>query len=387
MFLAVLWAFVSGQYSDTVFWGIVVTAFGLILGFMTGTLTTVLQVRMQMKWASLPLVLGKIVSSGYMVGALLAGLPFVHLLLAGVLGNLVVLFFTYRAVARETEIFFACDVQYWKQLFVTAFPYGLSLILSTLYFRLDAVMLFQMKTSHEVGLYGVPLRVLEIANIIPVIFLNTVLPTMTRFAGENKLTELRQVLQKSWDVLTVLSFGMAAFVIALPGAIILFVASKDFAESALPLSILMVGLVFSFLNSLFSFLLIAYGKQARMLIVNAFVLLFKAISNWYLIPLFGIVGVSITSSLAEGIVLVATYFIICRYFEPHLSLVNTFKIFICALGLAFTAFFVYSELFAILGSFAVAFALAAVCSGLVYVVLLFALRAVTKSEILSLLGR
>jgi hypothetical protein len=95
----------------------------------------------------------------------------------------------------------------------------------------------------------------------------------------------------------------------------------------------------------------------------------------------------VTSSLAEGIVLVATYFIICRYFEPHLSLRNTFKILISALGLGCTAFWVYNQMFIASHSFALSFAVSIVCAGCVYIAFLFGLRAVTKSEIQSLLAR
>ncbi|MEA3304189.1 MAG: polysaccharide biosynthesis C-terminal domain-containing protein [Patescibacteria group bacterium] len=305
-----------------------ITAGALFFAFMTGTLTTVLQVQMKMQRAAGPLVIGKIISTGYLAYSILHEFSFEHLLLAGLIGNIFVFALTYYYAAQESVIRVEFDKEYWMHVVRTALPYGLALILSTIYFRIDSIMLFEMRGADEVGIYGVPMRILEIVNIIPIIFLNTVLPAMTQFAQQENKEKLSSMMQKSWDILVFLSFPLAAGSIALALPLILFVSSPEFAPSVDPMRILMFAMIFSFLNSVFAFILVALGRQAKMLYVNGVVVIFNVVANYFAITHYGYMGAAVTSVLSEFFVLAANAAIVYYYFPFVFSWLRTAKIFI-----------------------------------------------------------
>jgi O-antigen/teichoic acid export membrane protein len=55
------------------------------------------------------------------------------------------------------------DVPYWKRLFLESLPLGLALVINTIYFRVDALLLSILKESDDIGIYGVAYRFFETA--------------------------------------------------------------------------------------------------------------------------------------------------------------------------------------------------------------------------------
>ena len=192
MTFAVLVVFLIPKYSDTVIpIGVLIATLATIFTLLNGTVSSVLQVHLKMQYATIGLVLGKIVSVSYM--AIVAYILFTqdltsgfnHLLWAGVLGNAVMFAITSHYVRRFSKIVYRFDFSFWKKILITSLPYGVALVLNTIYFRLDVILMTlilphtqilsdgsincpqAMCGDTEVGLYGVAMRFLEMLVIIP----------------------------------------------------------------------------------------------------------------------------------------------------------------------------------------------------------------------------
>lgn len=415
MVLAILTVFLVPRYSDTLIpLGVLIATLATLITLLNGTISSVLQVHLKMQYTTIGLVLGKIVSVLYMgwvayfafTGDLVAG--FYHLLWAGVLGNLVMFIITAYYVRRYCKITYKFDFSYWKKIFTTSLPFGVALILSTIYFRLDVILmtfilphsqslanpevecLKTLCSDTEIGLYGVAMRMLEMLVIIPIYFMNSVLPVMTRYIEEQS-EKIRNLIQYSFDFLfaTGIPILVGGFILARP--IIHFISDSEFVSgnvfaygSDLAVRILMFAMLFSFVNVLFGFTLVVLNKQVKLMYINAGAVLFNLIGNILVIPIWGFRGAAVTSVLSEIIILIFTYWVAQKVLGFHLSVRTFIRTFFAAfvMGLAVWGGFVLMADMWFVWQLAVLVPL----GGLVYLLFMFKTKAITP-EMIALLRK
>ena len=242
MGLAAIVVFLIPSYSDTVIpMGVLIATLATIFTLLNGTVSTVLQVHLKMQYATIGLIIGKFASVAYIFAVVYylfatdTVIGFEHLLWAGVLGNFVMLGITTYFTRKYTKITYEFDFAFWKKIFITALPYGVALVLNNIYFRLD-VLLMTIILPHtevladgttscaaeicgdtEAGLYGVGMRFLEMLIIIPIYYMNSVLPVMTRFLEDQK-DKVRKIIQYSFDFLvaTAMPILVGGFILSVP---------------------------------------------------------------------------------------------------------------------------------------------------------------------------
>lgn len=351
MSLAVLSIFllpmVSAKYnSEYVSIGVMIAVFSTFFTIINGTMTSILQAKLKMFYSMLAQMLGKIIIFSYMLFTVFYIFPkdphqgFVHILLAGVIGNFCMMVYTYFQSKKLVKIKIRFDWDYYKEILLKSLPYGLALILNTIYFRIDSVILYIMKGPIEVGVYGVAMRILEIISAIPLYFMNSVLPSLSK-SIHNKDGEHQSIIQISFDVLVIMSLPVliGGFVLAYP--IIFAIASPEFLSrvpegfygSDIALQILMFATVFQFLNTLFVFTIIAIDKQSKILMINSIVVLFNIISNIIVIPYYGFRGAAVTSILSEAFILIFAYLIVKQHLSFNINIKRFIKSLFCAIGM------------------------------------------------------
>ena len=350
------------KYADSyVSQGIWLVAITTGFSLLTGTLSSVLQYKLKMLYATIALTLGKIINVGFIaltVYVLASGnieTGFTYLLYAGVIASIFNLFLIILYVRKQTKIYVDFNWQYTRELVFKSLPLGLSLVLSTIYFKIDVVLLGLIRNYTEVGIYGVSLKFMEILGVIPVFFMNSALPAITE--SFNKNTERFQMLiTKAWKFLFTMAIpiSIGGFLLAFP--LTFAIASPQFltgyhctnntqivyqtiekAEAKCPtteirkdfqldsnnafeyikgsdiaLKLILIAMVFAFLNTLFAFSLVAMEKQTYLLIVNLIGVVFNVITNLTFIPKYGFEAAAITTILSELIILIGTY-IACRH--------------------------------------------------------------------------
>ncbi len=339
MSLAAGISFLIPKYDDTLIpMGIAIASVSTFFSLLSGTISSVLQVYLKMQYSVIALVISKLVSTGYMLMVVFyfykdySASGFFQLLVAGVCGNLLLVALTWLFTKRFTEIRHRFDFSYWKKITVKALPYGIALVLSTLYFRMDTILLSLMKDLDEVGMYGVAMRMLDVLVIIPVYFMNSVLPVMTRYL-EEKSEKITKLIQYSFDFLLAMGVPIVAGVFVLSKKIVQLVSTEEFVSGNLfeygadiALVILIFALLFSFINSLFGFTLVAMGKQIKLLWINLFCVIFNLVSNLIVIPSYGFRGAASTSVLSEIFILIATFYVVKKILKINLNLKKAVKI-------------------------------------------------------------
>jgi len=327
MSVAIGTAYVIPEYRE-IHLGIMIASVAVFLSIIQSALASLLQLNLKMQWAALAQALGKMTALSYMAYVVLYGFTsdsatgFYHLILAGVVGNIVLAFVTFLAARKYGKIRVGRDFKYMKDVFFRCLPYGLALVLNMIYFRIGSIMLLLMKGPVDVGLYSVPMRILEILSLVPVFFMNSVLPVLTRHIKE-KTARVAEILKYSFDFLFMAAVPLVigAFVLAYP--IIFVISSEEFLSdvsagfygSDIVLKILMAAMAIAFINSLFIYSLIATSHQNKLLWINGSCAVLNVCLNLFLISDFGARGAAMTAICTEILLFVLAFSTARRYLK------------------------------------------------------------------------
>jgi O-antigen/teichoic acid export membrane protein len=350
MLLAVALVFLLPNYQGTrVPIAVAIASITVFLTILNGTISSVLQTKLKMQVASAASILGKVISLAFMIYVVFWGFPndtttgFYMLMVAGVVGNFVMLIVTHHYVKKITPVTYRFDLDLWKDVLKKSLPYGIALILNTIYFRIDSILISLMRGQEEVGIYGVAMKMLEHFAILPLYFMNSVLPVLTK-AIKEKSDKYKQIIKYSFDFLAALATPMVVGIVILAYPIIFIISTPEFLSrlpegfygSDMALKVLIFALLFQFLNVLFAFILIALNKQTKLLYINAACVAFNLIANIIVIPKYGFLGAAATSVLSEMFILICTFIAAKRYLKFQINLINLAKIIFSALvmGLA-----------------------------------------------------
>ena len=395
MLLAVVFSFFIPKYQETLIpIGVAIASISTFFSLLSGTVSSVLQVYLKMQYSVIALIISKLISTGYMLMVIFyfyqdySATGFFQLLWAGAFGNMFLLILTWFFTKKFTPIRYQFDFKYWQEITIKALPYGIALVLNTLYFRMDTILLSLMKDLDEIGMYGVAMRMLDVLVIIPVYFMNSVLPVMTRYL-EEKNAKIMKLIQYSFDFLVAMGIPIVAGIFVLSKKIIQLVSSEEFVSgnvfeygADLALTILIFALLFSFINSLFGFTLVAIGKQVKLLWINLFCVIFNLISNLIVIPFYGFRGAALTSVLSELFILIATFWVVKKILKIQLQFSNTLKIIFSGLFMGICVY--YLDIWTMnLGLKNLAILIPA--GGIIYGLLLYITK-VIDSEVFELLG-
>lgn len=188
-----------------------------------------------------------------------------------------------------------------KRLLKESWPMGLYLLLFTGYDRaIDSMMIRHFWGAAEVGWYGLAYKIYS-SLIMPAYFLvSSVYPLLARKETEEK------VYRQSRIILLVMVLMGAPLVYWLAPVAVSLLANQSYAGSIRVLRILIVAMIFSYLNHLNGFSLISRKKQKQLLVLGLIVLTTNIIGNLIAIPIWGIYGAAWVTVLSELVMWIMT---------------------------------------------------------------------------------
>ncbi|MBU0731862.1 polysaccharide biosynthesis C-terminal domain-containing protein, partial [Patescibacteria group bacterium] len=376
---------------------VAVGASATVFALLTGTISTVLQVNYKMQYNAAASIVGKIVALMYMTYVIFIWNPgvgeagFYHLFFAGILGNVSMFAITWYYARKYARIRYQFDWSFIKKVVIKSLPYGLALILNNLYFRIGSIMLLPLAGPEQTALYGLPLRILEAIAILPLYFMNAVLPTLTKTLKE-KTDQYKKVIQYSFDALVMGGIPMAVGMSVISYQVIYLLSSEHFLSrlsegfygSDLALQIVIFALAFSFINTLFGFILVAIGRQSKLLYINGSGAILAIILNFLIIPHLGARGAAITDITVEMFVAISAYFFAKKYLDFSINLKNAFKIIFASVVMGAAIYYLKDPTYHLLGLQNKNILLLIPLGGAIYIALLFAMKVITKDMLLML---
>ncbi len=370
------------QYQGTLIpSGIWICTLVVWLNLFFSIITSILQYHLKMHKATIALILGKIMG---LVGVAYAvfflkdkTLGFYTVIGSGILAHGVMALIALRYAKKYVDIKYVIDWDYWKYLIKKAWPYGLALVLSTIYFKVDVTLLSLLRDQKEVGFYGVPLRMVEVLVVLPLFFMNSVLGPMTKAIRESK-EKLQKIFTLSLQFLLTIAVPIFLLIIFFSSDLIRIISSSDFLAnggeygSDSVLILLTIALIISFFSTLCSFTLVAFNQQKKVLAVNSVGAFFNIFTNLYFIPIYGFMGAALTSIASQVIILFASIYLLQKTHKFHYDFNMILKTIFSGICVYFSLYYFiplvsnYNSLMQIIFS--------AIVGGIIYFISLFSLN-------------
>ena len=249
------------------------------------------------------------------------------------LSYVMTLIISFFLVFRKTTRFsFKWNTSFALVIMKRSFPYALLILLMTIYYRIDSVMLERMidDDSIQAGIYAQSYRFFEASNMIAYLFAALLLPIFS------KMLKMRECVQElvlfAFKTLLSGSFILALFCYVYSVQIIDLRYDSYIEQSSEILSILMICFLFISSTYIFGTLLTANGSLFYLNITAGFGMLLNIILNILLIPEYQAKGSAIASLITQAITAVIQV-VLCYYIFKFDILSTCLRLFFFMLGL------------------------------------------------------
>jgi O-antigen/teichoic acid export membrane protein len=204
--------------------------------------------------------------------------------------------------ARQVPPRLSFDFGLARQLFVWALPLGAAVMLHTIYWRLDLILLSLFKPDSEVAIYALAAKLVDMLVVLPTFVMITLLPEFARLTSARERFD--EIVQKAFSVMQVAAVPLFVFVVVFASELVRLAGGAAFEGAARVLQILMVAVAFMYFGSVFREAFLAHNKQMQLLLVGgALGLPLNVVLNLALIPLWGAEGSALAWVICEAVML------------------------------------------------------------------------------------
>lgn len=278
---------------------------GIIVVLDTFTLTffAVFRGMQNMKYESLGMIITQVITVIIGVTGLKLNYDLRVLFFAIAFASLFNLLFSFFMVRRKLKI--KIKLSWNKEIIKTflkiAWPFALAAILVKIYTYTDRFLLLALSGQRSVGWYVVAHKFTYALEFIPSAFAASIFPAMSAFYISSK-ENLVKTFEKSMYYLMIIALPISLGIFILADKIVVSLSGPAYVASALPLRILISGLIVIFLNFPVGALLNACNRQIINTRNMAIAVVVNVVINVLLIKQYTIVGAAI-AALTSGFVL------------------------------------------------------------------------------------
>ena len=190
-----------------------------------------------------------------------------------------------------------------KKFLYQSAPIGIRQLVFALYDAgIDSFFLKTLIGSAAVGFYGLPYKIYTNLILGAAFFMNSLFPIIIKKSRRN----LNPTLKHGTAFLLTSGLIIGLLVAALAPTIIKIIGGEAFLDSVPVLRILMLALIFGYLNHLTGYTMIALKAEKQLLCFSLIALIINLTGNWLLIPCLGIIGAAWTTVATEAAILTTT---------------------------------------------------------------------------------
>ncbi len=242
--------------------------------------------------------------SGYGLVPLAAGMAAAH-----VPGLAIGVCLVRKAVARVRLSF---EWRFWWQSLRNAFPLGLMIALSTIYVRVDVVMLglFQVGDD-QIGLYSAAMRIIDGLAFVPIVIMGGLFPIFCDLY-RNEREKLPQLYQSTVRLMLLAAMPIAFGGFVMAGKLVHVIFGNGYAPAAIAFKILVWRLICAFGIYVMSFVLVATGQERKAVLCAAAGVLVNVPLNLALIPRYGYLGAAIAGVVTDVVVCSCYFYVSSR---------------------------------------------------------------------------
>jgi len=195
------------------------------------------------------------------------------------------------------------DTQYVTSNWNAALPHALYAVAGMLHFRIDSVMIGNMRPFSEVGLYSAAFDKVLGFVIFGQMITNAVTPTASRLFAEDR-SEFRRIFDRAFFLLPVIAVPITVGLAICSKGIVALFHSVEYTSSWLALAWLAPYVLLRYWIYLYASMLLAAGRISSHVIAESIGVAAKIALNLILIPKMGFAGAAVSFAIAEVVVLV-----------------------------------------------------------------------------------
>lgn len=212
-------------------------------------------------------------------------------------------------------------LNYDKDFLKYSFTLVLAGVMGALISKADLLMLGNMTTKTDVGVYQITVQISNVSSSLLLIFNTVFAPEISKLFYEQKIDQLKSLYLKVTRVLTVLSF-VITFVLIIGSSLILQVFGSEFIEGQSALIYRSLGQFVNVAVGGVWLMLSMTGEPRFQFYANVIAIIINVLFNLLLIPIYGINGAAFASMITIIFTNVMGYVIVSKRFN-----IKVFKFF------------------------------------------------------------
>lgn len=190
-------------------------------------------------------------------------------------------------------------------------PFALAAIFARVYGYSDTFLLSRLAGDQVLGWYSIPYKITFAFQFIPLALIAAFYPRLSECYATNK-EKIGEMMKQSFVYLWLISFPVVIGIGVLSHDIIIHLYTKSYAPSIMPLRILIVSLIFSFISFPLGACLNACDRQKTQTTIVGIVMVLNIIMNLFLIPHWGAVGAAVSALIGNVLLTVVGYAVVTR---------------------------------------------------------------------------
>ncbi len=266
-----------------------------------------------------------------------------------------------------------------KKLMLFATPVFIGTVASFAILYIDTIMISFFMTLRDVGLYQVAIPTSQFLWVFVTTISMVLFPMITELYTKKKTELVGTNISIFANISFFVTIPFAVILMAFPEIIVSFLFGHDYIGSVAALRILVVGSLFYSIFYLFQNSLMAIGKPTISTRIIIEIAVFNFILNLLFIPMFGIIGAAVTSTLSYFLASLISYRYLKKFVTFKISFGRLARILLSAIITVLVLLFVKGLL--VMDNQILEAVLSLVPSFAVYIVLIFATKSVTRRDL------
>ncbi len=263
-----------------------------------------------------------------------------------------------------------------KEMIILSLPFAGAAIFSRIYTYTDSTLLASLVSEQAVGWYTAANKIILALNLIPSSLSASLYPTLSSFALSHP-QKISSTFAKTLFVLFLIALPVAAGMIILAPYIVIAFYNDHYFPTIGLIQILSISMIFGFLSFPFGALFAATNQQRKNTFLYGIAAVLSIGGNWLLISRFGTIGAAATALIVSFFIFFASLLWSRSYWKSEQTYLfsSIIKIIVAAGSMAGVLWVVKD---------AVPFVVTLLIGICIYVVCCFALRVITKADILTI---
>lgn len=293
-----------GNYGQEVFYAIAVAGIGTALNGLSYPFLSVMSAYYDLKKVAFINFLNSLINASLIFSVIFFHKGIVLLALGQVIFAVVGLLIYYHFVKKHIpkpdvlSAYKSLDKPLLRQIFFAAFPFAMLVGFSTIYNRIDVVLITKMLGYTQAGLYTSAYKFFDLIGFFPAVVSHSLYPLLAAYMARKEIGSVRTTLEKYLRFLLALSLPMGVGGMLLARPVITLLAGPQFADAAPVLAILIWAPVALFIYIVANSLVISQLTRFAVMITGANVAI-NIIGNILLLPVIGIKGAAIMTVVSE----------------------------------------------------------------------------------------